>query len=131
MRDKFPAMTESRSIPLPRKVWVGPYEFPVRVVPTSDPVLDSGVADGATVTLEEGRGIFLSEQLDRRKLLEIVTHEVTHAINWAYDIEDGVEEEAIASQHGIAWSQFLLDNPRYQRWLTSTLNAIRRERSSA
>lgn len=121
---------------LPRKAWIGSYEFPLRLVPPDDPVLATDAEpcefdDGAMVAEESTRGIYIAANLDRRKLLEIFHHEITHAINWVNDIDDGVDEETIALKHGEAWSAFWLDNPRVQRWHTVTLNAIRRERSGA
>lgn len=121
-------MSTKVSAALPNKIWVGSYEFPLRVVPAGDPMLDN--ADGCTEFDENCRGIKIASNLATRHRLEIVIHEITHAINWSVDLEDGATEEDVATKHGRAWSQFLLDNPRYVAWLTFTLNKIRRERSA-
>jgi hypothetical protein len=67
-----------------------------------------------------------------------VWHEITHAIHWDREVDDEVDaliddgkgdievEESITKVQGIAWTQFLLDNPKFQRWLTFTLNKLAR-----
>jgi hypothetical protein len=115
---------------LPSKLWVGTYEIPVRIVPSTDPVLE-GDCDGCFEDGEDGRGIYLASSLDKRKLFEVVIHEITHVIDWAYELEDeGLEEELVAKTHGKAWSQVYLDNPRLLRWFTHIVTALRKERSA-
>jgi hypothetical protein len=123
--------TAPRVVTLPKKVEVGSYEFALHVVPASDTKLDG--ADGICYFAEEdgGRAIFVAAGLGLRKMLDVVLHELTHAINWCHDIDDGADEEAIATKHGTAWSQLFLDNPKFQRWLVSILNRIRKERLDA
>lgn len=122
----------SREVPLVTKVWVGTYTYTLSLIPNGDPNL--GGDYGATYSDDERRAIFIDESLDRRKQLEIVLHELSHAIVWVHDLSDvdtemiTMEEETLCIVFGIAWSQFLLDNPRFQRWLTYTLNRIRKER---
>lgn len=121
---------------LPRKLWIGTYEFPLHLVSPDDQHLGLGKTDpadereGMTLTGEAvgGFGIWIANNIAMRKQLEIMLHEVTHAINWVYDIDDGSDEESIATAHGTAWSQFWLDNPRFERWLVYTLARIRRAR---
>lgn len=116
-----------REVHEPTKVWVAPYEFPLHFVPPDAPELEG--ADGMTDTSEEGRGIWINAALDDRKTLEIVWHEVTHAINWVHDVTNRMRsEEVLARKHGIAWSQFWLDNPKFIRWYDSVVKRIHRER---
>ena len=122
----------TREVPLPRKLWIGTYEYTVALVPHGD----AGLAEdyGATYSDDQRKAIFIDSSLDTRKRLEIVLHELTHAIVWTHDLADvdseevTVNEETLCDRFGIAWSAFLLDNPRFQRWLTYTLNRIRKER---
>jgi hypothetical protein len=130
---------------LPKKVWVGTQEFYLRVEPRTHPVLaphekDQPNSDGMTVFDESPHenvkdwkpwSIYLSDDLSLPMGLETLWHELTHAINWAYDIEDGAEEEYIADKHGKAWSQFWIANPRFARWWNSQCVAIRKERAHA
>ena len=119
----------TREVTLPRRLWVGTYEYLLTLVEPRHAVLDG--ANGMTHNEEGGTAIFIAAHLGPRKTLEIVLHEVTHAINWTNDIDDGVEEETVATVHGAAWSALFLDNPKFQRWLTYTLNLIRKERKDA
>jgi len=117
-----------RAPSLPSKLYVGTYEFPLKVVPATAPELDD--ADGMCNTDEAARCIYISALLDTRKRLEIVYHEITHALNFVHDIDEDkvpIEEELISTKHGVAWSQFYLDNPRFVLWLVHTLARIRRE----
>ncbi len=120
---------------LPRRVHVGSYVFPVKLVADADPILDG--ADGMTMTEEGAKtGIYLSELMSVRRLLEIFLHEVHHTLNWNCEIDNtsedegallNMDEEDLTTKLGFAWSQFWLDNPRAQAWLTRTLNQIRRD----
>lgn len=122
----------TRVILLPKQVEVGSFVFPIHVVPPDHPRL-GGDSDGCTTFSDEegGYGIYIAATLPLRQGLETVLHEVTHAINYAQDIEGGEDEETITRKHGAAWSQFFLDNPKFQRWLVYVLNRIRKERQHA
>lgn len=131
-------MATPRHVKLPSKVWVGAYEFPLALVASDDKALDG--ADGMTVTDEVGRGIWINEILDPRKMLEIVWHELTHAINWNQEIDNRSErkgstlncsEEVLATKHGFAWTQFFLDNPKMHRWINATVRQLQKERDRA
>lgn len=122
-------------VQLPRKVWIGSYEFPVRIVDADDPALkdEAGVAsDGMMDNHEDHRAITISNKLDTRKRLEIVFHELVHAINIVNGITDDlpVEEDEIADKHGLAWSQFYLDNPRFAAWVVYTIARIRKDQKA-
>lgn len=114
----------------PEKIWVGTFEFPLYFVLPDDRalVVRGKVSDGVTGVNEDDRGIWISGGLDDRKTLEIVWHEVTHAIDWVYEIDGRTSEENVAARHGVAWSQFMLDNPRFVRWYTGLVSKVRRER---
>ena len=118
----------AREVAPPTKLWVGTYEFALQFVPPDDPVLllRGRRCDGLTDT--ELQVIYVSCALEDRKTMEIAWHEVTHAIDWVNDIDDGAREETIARKHGVAWSQFHLDNPRFVRWYSYLANKIKRER---
>jgi hypothetical protein len=128
-------------VQIPSKLWIGGYEFELRTVAVGDEVnatLDK--ADQLILKAEDGvmlsgpvhYAIWLSASLNMRRRLEIVLHEITHALNWLHDIKDvrkyvHVDEETLAERHGRAWAQFWLDNPRFERWMTYTLARIRSE----
>jgi hypothetical protein len=114
---------------LPRRIWAGSYEFPLTLVPRDHARFteEGGEADGITHFDPPDRGIFVADDLPARGLLETVLHEITHAVNYAADIEDGALEEDVADGHGRVWTQLWLDNPRLQAWFTRTLNQLRRD----
>lgn len=133
-------------VQIPTKLWVGSYEFPLLLVPPDDLHLQLGKTEdeeprqGMTLTGDEvgGFGIWIANNLALRQRLHIVWHETTHAIHWVHDIDDvegeggklSIDEETLAERHGIAWPQFLLDNPRFERWVSYTLDRIRKGQRS-
>lgn len=127
-----------RDVKPPLKVYVETYEFPLYFVLPDDEALLGN--EGITGLLEEERGIWISEALEDSKLLEIVRHEVNHAINWVYGVDDFLankklsmakKEEAVAAIHGRAWSRFYLDNPKFVQWHMHVLKRIWKDRNAA
>ncbi len=118
---------------LPRRVWIGSYEFPLTLVPrdhpelTSDGTDDDPDADGCTLFEHPGRAILLADDLGPRELFDTVLHELTHAVNFVGDLPDTSTDEEICTAHGKVWSQLWLDNPRLQAWFTRVLNQLRRD----
>lgn len=58
----------------------------------------------------------------RFKAVDTVMHEISHAIFWAYGIEDGDKEERVVSVLGTAWMALHRDNPWLAGWVTVALN---------
>jgi hypothetical protein len=125
---------------LPRKIWVGTYEFRIFVVPANDPVLvedPDEIAEGLTCT--DTRRIWFADGLEPRRLFELVWHETRHAVNWAYDVEDKLAaggdaeilEEELTELDGRAWTALWLDNPKLVRWFSGVATQIRKEREKA
>ena len=124
--------TALKVVHLPKKVEVGTYEFPIQIIHAGDPRLGED-ADGITFfgspdELQVSRCILIAGRLGPKKTLEVVLHEVTHAINYVSNIDNGADEEEIAERHGAAWAQFWLDNPRLLRWLNYVVERIKQER---
>jgi hypothetical protein len=125
------------SAALPSKIWIGSHEFPIRVVPSDHAALEG--ADGIAVLDADDPqwGIWIRANMTRRLRFDRVWHEITHCINFVNDLgmdDDGNDcaiatEEEIATAHGKTWTQVLLDNPAFERWVAFTLKQIRRERS--
>lgn len=119
---------------IPNRVWVGAYEFPVKIIPAKHAALDDGGAHGCTFFDSDygfgiPRAILLADNLDTRHRLEIFIHEITHAINFAHAVanDKGLQvkdDEELCEKHGLAWSQFFLDNPRFVRWMVYTLERL-------
>lgn len=51
------------------------------------------------------------------KLIDTFWHEISHAIEWAYGIEDGDKEERRVSIYGTAIMTLFRDNPWLAGWL--------------
>lgn len=115
----------------PRKLWIGTLEFAVQFVPAGHAELKDKDADGEEVDLDgcttfDPPAFWFCEALSLTKLLEIVRHELTHGVNHVGDIEDGADEETICRKHGEIWSQFSINNPRFERWWLSACIAVRK-----
>lgn len=59
-------------------------------------------------------------------MVDTVLHEVTHAIYWAYVIEDKDEEERIVTTMARAWTQVWRDNPDLLGWLGLAMMEVRK-----
>lgn len=110
----------------PRKVWIGTTEFVINLVPRDHAKLDNGESDGCTDA--NPPVIHVCSDLGTTLFMETVWHELTHAVDFVGGIEDSQTEEDIADRHGKIWSQFWINNPRFQRWWTKVCNAVRKER---
>ena len=114
---------------LPHRIWIGCYEFDMEIVSADDVILDGN--DGMTVFDVGKRKIFIAGNLESRRLLSVVWHEVTHAINWQRGITDSSSEEMVATKHGEAWTQALLDNPKLLTWFKKCLKQVVSEKENA
>jgi len=55
------------------------------------------------------------------KAVDTVLHEISHAIYWAYGVDDADEEERIVETFGSAWMQIYRDNIWLLKWIQSSL----------
>jgi len=125
--------TAKRHPRLPGKLWIGTYEFYLKRVHRGDPRLEAD-AEGMSFWEDSNRGILILDTLDTRHELEVIWHEVTHCVNWVGDIDEDekpIEGEDIAEKQGVLFTQFFLDNPRFEAWLSFTLKRIRQERAKS
>jgi len=112
----------------PERVWIGTVEFALNLVPAEHEKLDGGESDGCSEW--NPPALYVCNSLRLSELLETMWHELTHAVDFVSDIEDGAIEEDIADKHAKVWSQFWINNPSFQRWWTQACVAIRRNRQS-
>jgi hypothetical protein len=123
---------------LPKRVFVDQYEFRLKLVEKNAPELAEKTGDDATgdpMQDAEGEGltdfqrktIFLCRDLNLHLFVEVVIHEITHAINWSRDIEDGSSEETFTTRFSPGLVRFLLDNPRMHQWLNRAIREIRKQ----
>jgi hypothetical protein len=111
-------------IGLPRKIRVGQYTFRVTVGSEEKyPVLEGN--DGVT---DFGQfRIYLGDKLHRQRAINVVQHELTHAINWVYGVTDGSEEEHITTQHTNGLIELWVSNPKVFGWFAKSLRTLKRE----
>jgi hypothetical protein len=120
-----------REVPLPSRVWVGTYEFPMEIVPPDDERIEANER-GACAIEEDNYWIVIAAYLANTATLEVVLHEVEHAINWVFDINvDDAFEEEVVTEHGKAWARVWLDNPKLLKWVDYMTKLIRKERNAA
>jgi hypothetical protein len=110
----------------PDKVWVGTVEFRIHLVPSSHDKLDGGETEG--ITEMSPPQIHVSKDLSLSAFMETLYHELTHAVDFVSDIEDGTDEESIADKHAKTWSQLWINNPRFQRWWAKACVTVRKDR---
>jgi hypothetical protein len=109
---------------LPRKVKVGAYTFRIHIT-TAD---KNDVLDGCDGITDFSKfHIYLDEHLARQRAINVVQHELTHAINWVYGIDDGALEEHITTQHTNGLVELWVSNPKVFNWIAKTLRAVKRE----
>lgn len=119
---------------LPGKIWVATHEFRLEVVPRSHESLqpaEPGEPDSDGITVFDKQVIFLADDMSTPLELETIWHEITHVVNWVYEIEDGTDEERICDKHGKAWTQFWIANPRFARWWNTQCIALRKAQKEA
>lgn len=116
---------------LPSRVWVGTYEFACEVREPGDKIFQ-GHARGICHFNQPDRGIYLCADTDLRERLEVLFHELKHAIVFAYEVRlTRITEEKLANVSGIAWSALFIDNPKLYRWVDSVAKQIRQKQKCA
>lgn len=109
---------------LPRRVKIGQYTFRLTVsTPTENPILEG--CDG--ITNFETFRIYLDDTLHRQRAVNVVQHELIHAINWVYGVNDGAEEEHITTQVTNGLVEMWMSNPKVVSWFNKNLRATKRE----
>ncbi len=108
---------------LPRRVKIGQYTFRIRISnPEESPDLEG--CDG--ITDFETFRIYLDERMPLQRAVNVVQHELTHAINWVYGINDGADEEHITTQHTNGIVEMWISNPKVVNWFVKNLRAMKR-----
>lgn len=72
--------------------------------------------------------INLRRDLSDDRLVDVLMHELTHAISGTYGLydpkSDDIPEERLANVMGAAWAQIWRDNPALLKWLTAMQKKI-------
>lgn len=125
MSDKYKDLRDV----LPKKIKIGAFEFrQFRVPPDHEGLRDEeGSNQNDGITDIDQHTIHYDQTLPLGKLLTIVIHELQHAINDVYGINDECQEEHMASQSGKGWTQVYMDNPRFVSWISRVTKQLRKE----
>jgi hypothetical protein len=113
---------------LKRRLKVGPDWYKILLVPITHPVFSNpedpadATSDGLTNT--EERIIYLDENMHPDRFAVVLQHEITHCVNEAAGIEDGMDEEEVTTRQAPAMIQLWQDNP----WLLNWFNTFFRYR---
>jgi hypothetical protein len=108
---------------LPRRVYVGQYEFTLAVVETEDESLAG--CDGMTYL--DQRRIFIDGRLPLRRFVAVVLHEVKHALHWERGLDDGMSEEHFTTESANGETELWVDNPRLFSWFDRAYKDIRKQ----
>lgn len=73
------------------------------------------------------QSIRVDQSLKPQKLLDTMLHELSHAIYWAYHLDDDDKEERIVSTFATAWAQVWRDNPEFHQWVGQMAHAANQE----
>lgn len=110
---------------MPRTLTIAGNGFTVSVV---EPTEENGMLglEGLTIP-DEGKIQISAEHLRTSppvRVLTTVIHEVSHAINCLFGVEDESTEEQFVTQHSVGLVAFLLQNPRFEAWRRRLLREI-------
>lgn len=103
---------------LPKPIRVGPYMITFREL--TEEVKDEVEEEVYGFFSMDKESIFLDPDLENRPTLfvEVVFHEVQHAINEVYGVsEDTHTEEKMVTQGARGWAQVVKDNPEFWDWI--------------
>jgi hypothetical protein len=101
---------------LPAKIRVGPFDFAIEKWSPSRSAERSSYGECSTI---EQRISIQIDHVTRFKAVDTVLHEISHAIFWAYGIEDEDKEERIVGTSASAWAAVYRDNPWLIDWIKS------------
>lgn len=112
---------------LPTKVRVGQFTLKFQVVNETD---HPDIKGSNGLTDFDNSVIYLHETFigknDAERTLNVVQHEVSHAINLVYGVSDESTEEQFVERNTNGLISFWIDNPKYEAWRRRLLNEIRK-----
>lgn len=118
---------------LPRRIGIGAYTFRVQIVPADHPKLcqtGNGERDCDGFTDTEEMRIYLWDGMSVSRVLNVMQHEVSHAINWVNNVFDGSEEETFVENNTNGLVEVQVRNPRYLTWVVRMVRLFKKEISS-
>lgn len=116
---------------LPKRVMVGYWQFKVVPVEPEHPIL----VDSENETVSHGvceldtQEIFINQELNLLRFVNVVLHELLHAINWTKELTDESTEEQFTAKGADGLTELMLDNPKLERWFARAHKEIREIRN--
>jgi hypothetical protein len=110
---------------LPRRITVGAFTFRVHIEPETHPEL----VDAFGCCNTNKQLIYLREGQDAALALNTVVHELSHAVNWVYGVEDDSTEEQFTGSHTNGMIDMWMRNPRLFLWIAKLLRQAKKDAS--
>jgi hypothetical protein len=108
---------------LPRRMQVGAFVFRVLLESSEHELLAEAFGRCDT----DNRRIYVRQDMDAELALNTVVHELSHAVNWVYGVNDDSTEEQFTGQHTNGLIDLWMRNPRLVLWITKTLRRAKKE----
>lgn len=106
---------------IPEKIKIGPHNYNIVVI--KEAMADAIGINGDT-NLNMHR-IRICESLKGSVLLEVLLHEILHAIYKQYSLEQKDKEERIVMSFGLGLTQVFVDNPDLLKFIQKNVNETR------
>lgn len=107
-------------VKLPKRVKVAAFDFKIKRFSRNEGTEFNRFGHVNVVT----KRIRIDPTCGRAQVLETLTHELLHAVYWAYGLEEGDKEERIVAAMATGWTQVMRDNPHIVKFYTKSLKAI-------
>lgn len=114
---------------LPKTIRIGQFTLRFKVV---NPTEHADIHGNNGLCDFDASIIYLDEELIQRanaeRILNVVQHEIHHAIHYVYGLTDESTEEQFTELLTNGLVAFWLDNPRYETWRRRMLREIKKGR---
>lgn len=112
---------------LPEVAYVGQYEFAL-AAPAPGVYPELVESDGVTHFESDRRRILVSRALPFKRFVNVLLHELIHAIHWDRGVIDGDLEETVTAHQADGLTDFWIDNPKLADWFARAYHTLRVQR---
>lgn len=110
---------------LPKRVKIGAYTYTIERLTATDTDLGEG-NDG--ITNFDSLRVLIHDTLNFQNVVNTLYHELNHAVNHVFGIDDNSSEEDIATQSANGWLALRIDNPTVDRWINRAIVLLRKRK---
>lgn len=110
---------------LPKPIRVGHYKVRFEVVPENYDHEEDDTKDAWGFYVPKYKVIYLDPELEEHPIMlaEVLIHEVQHAINDVYGVEEDTHsEEKMVTQGSRGWTQVMIDSPELMDFIRMKLH---------